>query len=207
MTLRTLSLFATLLAFTLSVTSATAEEKAAPSDEVIATSSTVETSPTVRSLSVTVELLSGTELEGTLLEMTELTMKTSFGEASVPLTEVAGVRLAQEGSNSTTVVMHNGDSITGATDLRIVMVETAWGKAEINGPNISSILFSHGLKWTSTSGLGGERWYLADEERPAPKKPEAMPVVRTSAPTARPATNSIPQQPVNTNPQSRFFRR
>ena len=37
--------------------------------------------------------------------------------------------------------MLNGDSITGATDVKLMTVETEWGVAQINGQSIQSILF------------------------------------------------------------------
>ena len=113
-----------------------------------------------RPLAVTVGLTNGTEIRGTLADSTELPMRTSFGSASIPLAEVAGIRLASEGNATTTVVLHNGDTITGATELNKIVVDTEWGKAEVNGDSLGSILFAQGLKWTSASGLNGVRWSL-----------------------------------------------
>lgn len=129
-------------------------------------------SPTVRPLSVTVSLVSNNEIEGTLTDTTQLQMQTSFGTASIPLSEVAGVRFASANDATTTVVMLNGDSITGATDVKLITVETEWGTASVNGPSIASIMFVPGLKWNPQSGLNGKRWSLIDEDKsdlPAPK--------------------------------------
>ncbi|MCM2375012.1 hypothetical protein [Aporhodopirellula aestuarii] len=120
--------------------------------------------PTVRPLSVTVTLVTNNTIEGTLTDTTQLQMQTSFGTASIPLSEVAGVRFASANDATTTVVMLNGDSITGATDVKLITVETEWGTASINGPSIASIMFVPGLTWNSQTGLNGKRWSLSDDK-------------------------------------------
>lgn len=142
----------------------------------------VTSAPKVRPLSVSIDLISSTRLAGTLTDTTTLEMRTSFGSASIPLSEVAGIRFASADNASTTVVMLNGDSITGATDVKLVTVETEWGIATINGPNIASILFVPGLTWSPQTGLNGKRWNLANAKPAAP--------VASKAPTASPTTSS-----------------
>ena len=132
----------------------------------------VASSSKVRPLSVSIDLLSSKNLSGTLTDTTTLEMRTSFGIASIPLSEVAGIRFASADNASTTVVMLNGDSITGATDVKLVSIETEWGMATINGPNIASILFVPGLVWNAQSGLNGKRWNLVNKKT-SPKQPEA----------------------------------
>ncbi|MGV3486672.1 MAG: hypothetical protein ACO1RT_19800 [Planctomycetaceae bacterium] len=134
--------------------------------------------PTVRSiessarpLSISVTLISETVLTGTLTDTRELTMKTSFGDAVIPLSEVAGIRLATSDDAMTTIVMLNGDAITGATDIRQLVVETEWGTATINGNSVSSILFVPGLNWNSLAGLSGKRWTLVDAKKVEPPAP------------------------------------
>src|SRR5438046_808414 len=55
--------------------------------------------------SVTIALLDGMKLQGELTEVDQWTMKTSFGSTNLPLSTVAGMRMAQEGSAMTTVVL------------------------------------------------------------------------------------------------------
>ena len=93
-----------------------------------------------------------------------------FGEAQIPLSEIAGVRFATGDETSTTVVMLNGDSITGATDTKFITVETEWGTAKINGSSLVSMLFVPGLQWESSHGLNGKRWSLV-EAKPIPTSP------------------------------------
>jgi hypothetical protein len=185
------------------------------SDEPIATATPVEATatgqptladspatPSVRPLSVTVQLLSKTEITGTLLETTSLAMRTSFGVANIPLSEVAGIRTANSGDPVTTVVMHNGDSVTGATELSLVAVETDWGKAEIKGDSIASLLFAPGLQWMSKADLNGNRWVLVSNASGVPR-PDGFPQssgVGSPIPTrvVSPSSPSSPSYPGRT---------
>jgi hypothetical protein len=163
-------------------TSADAQEAAREVAKAKPVARAVTSAPKVRPLSVSIDLISSTRLSGTLTDTTTLEMRTSFGSASIPLSEVAGIRFASADNASTTLVMLNGDSITGATDVKLVTVETEWGIATINGPNIASILFVPGLTWSPQTGLNGKRWNLANAKPAAP--------VASQAPTASPTTSS-----------------
>jgi hypothetical protein len=122
--------------------------------------------PKLQPQSVTVALISGATMTGTLAETDQWTMKTSLGTTSLPLSAVAGVRMAQEGNPTSTVILHNGDTLTGAVQLDHITIQTDWGRAEIFGTHVASVLFTPGLKWTSEPGLNGTRWKLvADESR------------------------------------------
>ncbi len=145
----------------------------------------------VRPLTVSIQLLrSDLVLTGALTDSTLLALKTAFGEASIPLSEVAGVRFPSGQDTSTTLVMLNGDSITGASDVKSVTVETEWGSAKVNGENISSMMFVPGLEWQNTKGLNGSRWTLTE----AKAKPAGT-AVAPSATTSGAPNNSIPGLP------------
>ena len=119
--------------------------------------------PKMGPLTVTVEMLGGQKITGTLTEITELPIRSSFGEVKVPLSQVAGVKLASADDPSTTIILKNGDSVTGATDLQTVSVDTEWGSAKINGSSITSLLLLPDYKWTAATGIGGsKRWSLLD---------------------------------------------
>ncbi len=103
------------------------------------------------------------QLKGRLLEMTELSVETAFGTATIPLHAVAGMRLPQKDSPMTTVLLTNGDSVTGTTELGKLFVDTDWGKAEVDATNVISIVFKEGLTWTLENRLNGERWTLVEQ--------------------------------------------
>ncbi len=151
----------------------------------------------VRALSVNIDLLNDTKIAGTLTDATMLEMRTGFGVANIPLSEVAGIRFASSDNAFTTVVMLNGDSITGATDIKLMTVETDWGVATINGQNISSVLFVPGLAWNPQSGLNGKRWNLANtkiEKTPEPTAANQTPPTQSRSGNVAPQyQNGIPQ--------------
>lgn len=143
-------------------------------------------------LSVTVELMGGSKIVGTLVDVVQLPMKTSFGEASVPLAEVAGVKFASADDSSTTVILKNGDSITGATDLKVISVDTEWGSAKINATSIASILLLPDLRWNASNGLSGRRWSLVDAKQA--NAPPSSPL--NASPAPRSANGSSINSPV-----------
>lgn len=192
--IRAIAAAAAVAVMTLATTSADAQEKkeiskARPVARAVASSK-------VRPLSVSIALISSTKISGTLTDTTTLEMRTSFGTANIPLSEVAGIRFASADDASTTVVMLNGDSITGATDVKLVTVETEWGMATINGPNIASIMFVPGLNWSPVAGLNGKRWTLSNSKsvaKTAPKAPATAttnPAVNSRTPATSGRTNS-----------------
>lgn len=142
-----------------------------PLAEAVPTKIQATAKPTLRPLTVTAGLTDDTKITGTLIDTNSLAVKTAFGEAAIPLSEVAGIRFPSSEDTSTTVVMLNGDSITGATDVKFVSVETTWGSAKINGQAISTMLFVPGLTWQSVDSLGGKRWNLTEAAPAAPATP------------------------------------
>ncbi|MEZ6089470.1 MAG: hypothetical protein R3C05_15865 [Pirellulaceae bacterium] len=145
--------------------------------------------PTVEPLPVVVELLDDVrDLVGSLLDTNDLEVQTAFGIAKMPLKEVLGIRLARDEDEVTTVVLHNGDIITGSVSIENLLVQTSWGKSEVNGTNLGSIFFDQGLSWKSLKLLAGEKWTLekAEELAPSPTtqaSAQKPPVDRASRPT------------------------
>ena len=150
---------------------------------------------THRPLTVSVHLIGNAVLTGTLLDAIELPLKTAFGHVQVPLSEVAGIKLAQEGSPVTTVVLHNGDVFTGATDLKNLFIQTEWGKAEVTGPNVSSILFTNGVRWTSESGFSGSQWKLVALVKPSAPPRGANPATVSTRSQRSNSSNVIRRRP------------
>ena len=161
--------------------------------------------PKLQPQSVTVVLITGATMTGTLAEADQWTMKTSLGTTSLPLSAVAGVRMAQEGNPTSTVVLHNGDTLTGAVQLDHVTIQTDWGRAEIFGTHVASVLFTPGLKWTSEPGLNGTRWKLvADESRSVVTHSSAASTgtASSSAPTTTSASTPTGASTASTQPRA-----
>lgn len=157
----------------------------------------------------------GTRFTGTLSGLDQWPMKTSFGETNVPLSAVAGIKFAGAGTPVTTIVLHNGDSITGALELNHVLIETSWGKAEIDSGHITSMLFSPGLSWTTEPGLSGNRWKLvADKDRQPARPPSgntttspasSVPSAPTPIAVPTPSVSSASTQPTVSSPLNPQF--
>lgn len=180
------------------IASAEIAERDRDLDSRIATSE-----PTIRPLTVSATLTDRSIITGTLLDSTSVSIKTAFGEASLPLSEVAGIRFPASDDTSTTVVMLNGDSITGATDLKFINVETTWGSAKINGQSIANMLFVPGLAWNSTEGLGGRRWALTEKTAPSAQQQNPVQTASGTIPATQSSPNAyqnrgIPQQQLPT---------
>jgi len=125
---------------------------------------TSDSDASVSPLVATIELNGGdAPLRGQLISTPQVTVATSFGNVDVPLSEVAGIKVASANNPTTTVVLHNGDSITGACDVGRVDLRTEWGRAEVQGTSINTILFIEGVSWISDEALGGKRWQLLEQ--------------------------------------------
>jgi hypothetical protein len=130
----------------------------------IATSIERTTPASTSPLIVTVQLLgSNAPLRGELISTPQLSVTTSFGDVSVPLSEVAGIKVASANNPTTTIVLHNGDSITGACEVGRIDLKTEWGRAEVQGTSINTILFVEGVSWIADEALGGKRWQLIEK--------------------------------------------
>lgn len=137
--------------------------------------------PQGQPLPVVIELLDDVrDLNGSLLDTNDLEVTTAFGVAKMPLDEVLGIRMARDESDTTTIVLHNGDIITGRVDIKNLLVQTSWGKSEVNGNNLASIFFDQGLSWKGLKLLAGEKWTLEKAEELAPS-----PSTQANAPAAK----------------------
>jgi hypothetical protein len=153
---------------------------------------TADAKASLEPLAVVIELTDDVrELKGSLLDTNDMEIKTAFGPVKIPLKEVLGIRMARETSEITTIILHNGDMITGAVDIKNLLVQTSWGKSEINGNNLASIFFAPGLKWAPLKLLAGDRWMLAETAELAPspnQKVQTPPAPATTAASAPPRT-------------------
>ena len=109
---------------------------------------------------IKIKLLKNMELEGAPVDLEEIKMNSIFGEASIPLHTIAGIRFAQKPQEQSTIVLLNGDALTGEIALSQVKCVAEWGEAKVNVPHIVSIVFRPDLAWSSVSTPNGPRWQL-----------------------------------------------
>ena len=184
--------YAALSAAFIFATTLAGQDNSKPADLPVAKAVAKPQPAAARPLSATITLANQSVIRGTLTDTTDIQMKTSFGEVTIPLSEVAGIRFASAKDTTTAVVMLNGDSITGATDVKRLVVETEWGAAQVNGASVSSIMLVPSLQWSSIAGLNGKRWYLTEERgQPTPARPNVS--------SNQPSGNRYPQNGVPIN--------
>ncbi len=116
---------------------------------------------TVAASTMKVKLRGGEmELTGTPMDLEAITVNSLFGEAKLPMHTVAGVRFAQKEDEQTTIVLQNGDVITGELGMDHIKLVSEWGEATVRVPHIETIVFRSDLAWTPVSTGGGTRWRL-----------------------------------------------
>lgn len=129
--------------------SLSAQEIEAPSD-----------SPTVVSSIMKIQLRGDLELSGTPIDLETVNVESLFGDASLPLHTIAGVRFAQAANEQTTIVLQNGDVLTGELEIENLKFVSDWGEATVNIPHIQSIVFRSDLAWSPVNTETGTRWRL-----------------------------------------------
>lgn len=104
-------------------------------------------------------------LRGTMANVNELSMKTKFGQATIPLTEINGVKLHADEKGSCVVAFKNGDIVTGQLDLEKISITTNWGDANIRVDNIEMILTNPKGSFFKDTAAGKTYWRFS-ETRP-----------------------------------------
>ena len=120
---------------------------------------------------VKLQLAGGLHLEGNIDASGPLPCAATFGEVSIPLTAIRGIRL-HEGTTSAntplpaaTVILNNNDSLTVSLRATQMQIKTAWGTAIIDLPHVQSLLLTQDdVQWQQA----GDRWILASVENSAP---------------------------------------
>lgn len=99
-------------------------------------------------------------LAGELDEISEITMTTKFGDVTIPMEQIAGIKLHTDEDDSAVVVMVDGDVLTGVPSLPMLQLSTDWGKAEINPEAVQSITTTSNSKFSRQDTDFGTRWTL-----------------------------------------------
>ena len=111
---------------------------------------------------IEVKLRDTTKFMGAAADIEEIKLETVFGEVELPLSTIAGVRFATDDAERTTVVLLNGDSLTGVVLVEEFKLTTTWGQATVQTHSIQSITMVPDMTWASESAPGGIRWKLSN---------------------------------------------
>ena len=106
------------------------------------------------------EITDDSSIAGSVVDMTEITLMTNFGEVNFTLDQIAGVRFKSDGSDAAVVFLNNGDAVTGTPTLGVVNIQTFWGLAEVNASNVRTMSASPSAKYVRENTDFGVRWQL-----------------------------------------------
>lgn len=106
------------------------------------------------------EITDESSIAGSVVDMTEITLMTNFGEVQLTLDQVAGVRFNADGEDEAIVFLNNGDEVSGTPTLGVVNIQTFWGLAEVNATNVRSMSASPSAKYVRENTEFGVRWQL-----------------------------------------------
>ena len=117
---------------------------------------------------VFVRLSNVKSLAGELDDISEIKLTTKFGDITIPMEQIAGIRLHTDEDDSAVVVFNDGDVLTGIPELPTLNLTTDWGKAEIESDSVQSITTTAKSKFTQQNSDFGSRWNLRTGNSIAP---------------------------------------
>ena len=127
---------------------------------------------------VIVNITRGRQIEGELVNFGDVKVKTSFGESSIPIQEIEGIKFHADEKDACIFAFKNGDLITGQLVVDKITVKTDWGDANINFASVETILINkRGEFYQDATVKGKPRWRFGET---------------TEVPAAGGGTNSTP---------------
>lgn len=117
-----------------------------------------------------VNLSQDRELTGTLVEMQDMKVTTSFGEVAIPFEKIDGIKLHADANDASVIAFKNGDLITGKVVLDQVRLKTDWGAAHVNTTQIDSMTTTANAKFFSETTNGKRKWRFS-KSSPVPGTP------------------------------------
>ena len=122
-----------------------------------------------------VNLSQDRELTGTLVEMQDMKVTTSFGEVSIPFEKIDGIKLHADANDSSVIAFKNGDLITGKVVLDQVKLKTDWGAAHVNTTQIDSMTTLENAKFFSDNTNGKRKWRFSKASAATPTRAVTSP--------------------------------
>jgi hypothetical protein len=147
-----------------------------------------------------IELKNGLKLAGKLAA-DPINFQVMFGQASLPLETIRGIRIADQVPSdggppqliSATIILGNGDSLTGMPRLDVIRLQTEWGEAIVKLTHLKSVVvMGDDVAWQEHEG----RWRLV----PATQSQAESREDSTALPPIDPAGILPPAPPTATVP-------
>ncbi len=105
-----------------------------------------------------------TELQGQIIDVTDLKVTTAFGEVTIPFDKIEGIKM-KANKDQAVIAFINGDMVTGKVQMDELHLKTSWGKAHINASSIDAISGSQFGSFFSDPS-GGWRFTRGTAPRP-----------------------------------------
>ena len=99
-------------------------------------------------------------MAGKVEGLNEFVLNTSFGEVTIPMSEIAGIKFHTTADDKAVVILNNGDAVTGIPTVPAIELMTDWGKADIEPEFIQSMTSTSGAKFRQQNSDFGVRWTL-----------------------------------------------
>ena len=101
------------------------------------------------------------EISGLPIDLIEIKVSTSFGEVSVPMAKVEGIKMHADSDDSAMIAFRNGDVVTGKVNLDKIKLKTDWGVAHVNTAQIDQITTTRSARFYPDSSGGTKGWRFA----------------------------------------------
>lgn len=114
---------------------------------------------------VFVSITRNNNLSGKILGLETLTVETEFGEVSIPMAKVDGIKMHSDAKDNAVIAFKNGDLVTGKVVLDTVKLKTRWGTAHVNTGKIETITLSESSRFYSDTSSGKAVWRFTKSNR------------------------------------------
>lgn len=109
---------------------------------------------------VFIRLSESKRMAGTVEGFDDFQLKTAFGDVTIPMKEIAGIKFHTTADDKAVVILSNGDSLTGIPTVPAIQLKTDWGQADISPDFIQSLTATSGAKFRQQNSDFGVRWTL-----------------------------------------------
>ena len=108
------------------------------------------------------------ELTGAAIDLNSIKFNAEFGQVTIPMAKIAGIKLHVNAEDGAVVALKNGDLVTGKIELETVSLKTAWGKAHIKLDQIETIMSDSTSRFFAETNSGKKGWRFSNGAPAAP---------------------------------------
>lgn len=107
---------------------------------------------------VFVKITRNREIIGAPISLDEIKFKAEFGQVSIPMAKIAGIKLHVNAEDAAVIALKNGDLVTGELELDTISLKTTWGKAHVKLDQIETILSDSKSRFFAEANAGKRGW-------------------------------------------------